>query len=394
MFNKAFVLLCLAAFLAYANQSILGPTLPLYVTHLGGSASVAGLALLAFSAPSFLVRPWLGRTADRVGLATVMLIGLGLLLAAGGIFFIPYLWAVFVACAARGVAWAAMNIGGYSLLATAAPPERRGEATGYYFAVLGCAQTVMPAAALWIIGGNGGFVMVFALSAAFAALSLPPGWALYKRGRAERAAAPAPPPPTTFPTAKAKGPRMNRGLVAAMLLNICQGVPQPALTAFLPLFARDQNLGDVSIFYVLAGVLAVVLRPLLGRRSDTLGQGRIIAAGLAAQAGGFAIVWLSHSLPLVLLGAIIASFGPALINSATTTLAMETAEPHERGQVMATFSMTFPVGVGVGSMMAGGLTDLIGVRNMYLGPLVVSLIGLAIVASVWKTLPKPRGARA
>ncbi|WP_091734857.1 MFS transporter [Phenylobacterium immobile] len=389
MFNKPFVLLCVAAFLAYANQSVLGPTLPLYVTQLGGSASVAGLALLAFSAPSFLVRPWLGRTADRIGLATVMLIGLGLLLIAGGIFFIPYLWAVFIACAARGVAWAAMNIGGYSYLATAAPPDRRGEATGYYFAVLGCAQTIMPALALWMINGHGGFMWVFALSAAFAAISLPPGWALYRHDMAERAARPPVIPPAA-PSEKPKGPPFNRGLIAAMLLNICQGIPQPALTAFLPLFARDQHLGDVSVFYVLAGILAVVLRPLLGRRSDTLGQGRIIAGGLAVQAAGYLMVWLSHSLPLVLTGAVIASFGPALINSATTTLAMETAEPHERGKVMATFSMTFPIGVGVGSVMAGGLADLIGVRNMYLGPLAVSLIGLGIVASVWKTLPKPR----
>jgi MFS family permease len=392
MFTKPFVLLCLAAFLAYANQSVLGPTIPLYVTHLGGSASVAGLALLAFSAPSFLVRPWLGRAADRIGLATVMLIGLGLLLVAGGIFFIPFLWAVFIACAARGVAWAAMNIGGYAYLATAAPPERRGEATGYYFAVLGCAQTIMPALALWMINGHGGFVWVFALSAAFAAISLAPGWALYKHDMAERAARPSVVAPTATIGAPARGVRFNRGLVAAMLLNVCQGIPQPALTAFLPLFARDQHLGDVSAFYVLAGILAVVLRPLLGRRSDTLGQGRIIAAGLAVQGAGFVMVWLSHSLPLVLAGAVIASFGPALINSATTTLAMETAEPHERGKVMATFSMTFPVGVGVGSVMAGGLTDLIGVRNMYLGPLAVSLVGLCIVTAVWKTLPKPRKA--
>jgi MFS family permease len=393
MFNKPFVLLCLAIFLAYANQSILTPTIPLYVTKLGGSASMAGLALLAFSAPSFLVRPWLGRVADRIGLATMLVIGVASLLLAGGIFFIPYLFAVFVACATRGVAWAATNIGGYSYLATAAPPDRRGEATGYYTSTIGFAQTIFPAVALWMIAGHGGFVAVFAASAACAALSIPPAWALHKHDQAERAATaaaaaaaatpPAPPPP---------GGVMNRGLLTAMILNICQGMPTPAITAFLPLFARDQHLGDVGIYYVLAGVISVLIRPLLGRRSDSLGQGRIIAVGLVCQLAGFVMIWMGHSLPVVLAGAVIASLGPALVNSATTTLAMETAAPHQRGRTMAMFSMTFQIGVGFGSVLAGGLADLVGSRNMYLGPLAITVIGLAIVVSIWKTLPKPRTA--
>ncbi|WP_091734854.1 MFS transporter [Phenylobacterium immobile] len=388
MLNKPFVLLCLAIFLAYANQSILGPTIPLYVTELGGSASVAGLALLSFSAPSFLVRPWLGRVADRIGLVAMLVIGLASLLIAGGVFFVPYLWAVFVVCVMRGVAWAATNIGGYSYLAHAAPIDRRGEATGYYTSVIGLTQTMCPAIALWMIAGHGGFTGVFAASAAFAALSLIPGYALLKHDRAERAAQAIAKPAADAPPA-AKGGVINRGLLVAMILNICQGLPTPAITAFLPLFARDEKIGDVGVYYIMAGVLAVVIRPLLGKRSDTLGQGRIIAAGLAAQMTGFAIIWFSHSLPLVLAGAVIASIGPALVNSATTALAMETGEAHQRGRTMATFSMTNQIGVGFGAVMAGGLTDLIGIRNMYLGPLLVTIMGLAVVATVWKTLPKP-----
>ncbi|WP_176695845.1 MFS transporter [Phenylobacterium immobile] len=387
MFNKPFVLLCLAIFLAWANQSILTPTIPLYVTELGGSASVAGLALATFAAPSFMVRPWLGRVADRIGLVAMLMIGLAALLVAGGVLFAPYLWAVFIACAMRGVAWAATNIGGYSYLAHAAPADRRGEATGYYTSVVGLTQTLCPAIALWMIAGHGGFTGVFVASAACAAASLAPGWALLKHDRAERAAKAAA-APAVGDAPPAKGKVMNRALLIAMILNICQGLPTPAITAFLPLFARNEGLGNVSVYYVLAGVLAVVIRPLLGKRSDTLGQGRIIAAGLAAQMGGFAMIWLSHSLPMVLTGAVIASIGPALVNSATTTLAMEAGQAHQRGRTMATFSMTNQIGVGFGAMMAGGLTDLVGIRNMYLGPLLVTIAGLGVVVAVWRTLPK------
>jgi hypothetical protein len=60
LFTRPFVLLCLAMFLGYANQWMFMPAIPLYVDSLGGSAFVAGLALLAFSVPSFTVRPFVG----------------------------------------------------------------------------------------------------------------------------------------------------------------------------------------------------------------------------------------------------------------------------------------------------------------------------------------------
>lgn len=388
MFNKPFVLLCLAIFLGWANQSILTPTIPLYVTELGGSASVAGMALFAFAAPSFLVRPWLGQVADRIGLVAMLMIGLASLLVAGGVLFLPYLFTVFIACAMRGVAWAATNIGGYSYLATAAPPDRRGEAAGYYTSVVGLAQTICPALALWMIAGHGGFTGVFLASAACAAAALVPGWVLWKHDQAERAAKAVAAPDKDAPPA-AKGGVMNRALLVSMILNVCQGLPAPAIAAFLPLFARHEGIGNVSIYYVLAGILAVVIRPLLGRRSDTFGQGWIIVAGLTAQMAGFVTIWFGHSLPVVLAGAVIASIGPALVNAATTTLAMEAGEAHQRGRTMATFSMTNQIGVGFGAVMAGGLTDLVGIRNMYLGPVAVTIIGLGVVAAVWKTLPQP-----
>lgn len=388
MFTRPMVLLCVSIFLAYANQSILTPTIPLYVTHLGGSAAVAGLALLAFSAPSFLVRPMLGRMSDRIGHATMLTAGVAALTLAGGIFFVPFLAAVFLACASRGVAWAATNIGGYTYLAVTAPADRRGEATGYYSAVLGSASVIFPALALWMINGHGGFAAVFAASAVFAALAVPAAWILHRHDHAERRAAAAIAPETPA-VAPGKGGVLNPGLIAAMALSLCQGLPSPAVNAFLPLFARDQGIGDVGLYYILAGVLTVLIRPLLGRRADRIGQGPIIAAGLVLQGAGFAMIWAGHSLPLVLAGAVVASLGPALIVSATTALAMEAAPADRRGQAMATFTMTFQIGVGFGGVLAGWLADMIGLRHMYLGPLAVTLVGVGVLVACWKAIPKP-----
>lgn len=384
MFTKPLLLLFASMFLAYANQAILTPAIPLYVSKLGGSASIAGLVLMAFAAPSFMVRPILGKVADRIGHATMLAIGVGALVLAGGVFFAPVLAAVFVASALRGLAWGATNIGGYAYLATAAPPERRGEASGYFAGVLGSASVVFPALALWMINGHGGFAAVFVASCAFAAIAVPTALALRKHDRVQRATETqtAAPPPST-------GGVLNRGLAISMALSLCQSLPAPAVIAFLPLFARDQHLGDVGIYYIVAGVLSLLIRPFLGRRSDLLGQGPIIAFGLLAQAIGFSMIWVGSALPFILAGAVIASIGPALIGSATTALALDLAPVDRRGQAMATFTMTFQIGAGFGSVLAGFLADHVGLRAMYLGPLAITLLGAVFLAAVWRQLPPP-----
>ena len=151
-------------FLGYANQWLLMPAIPLYVDSLGGSAFVAGLALLAFSVPSFTVRPFVGSVADRWSAAGVLAIGLALLTVGSLALLVPFLAMVFIAGVVRGLGWAGLNIGGYVTLATRGAAERRGEAAGYYTSATASASILFPALALWLIDGRGGFQLVFLLS--------------------------------------------------------------------------------------------------------------------------------------------------------------------------------------------------------------------------------------
>jgi len=387
MFTKALMLLCASMFLGYAGQAILNPIIPIYVNRLGGSASLAGFALLAFAVPSFLVRPVLGPIADRVGHALMLTFGIvGLTLAGLGL-FIPSLVALFIALGLRGLAWAGLNIGGYASLATAAPPDRRGEATGYFYSAVTGAFVVFPALGLWLVYGPGGVTAVFAVTFATTAAAIPVALAMLKGERAERQVARAAPQPDTLAPASG-GKALNFRLVVAMMLSLCQTLPAPAVAAFLPLFAEKEQLGDVSSYYIISGVLIVLLRVVLGKRADSLGQAPLIAIGFLAQTIGFLMVWCATTLPVVLIGAIVASVGPGLIGAATTTLAMDAAPPERRGQAMATFTMTFQIGAGFGSVLAGALADLLGVRGMYLGSIVISLVGAAFLAAVWKTMPR------
>jgi MFS family permease len=380
LFSRPFVLLCLAMFLGYSNQWLMTPIIPLYVQDMGGSAFVAGLALLAFSVPSFVIRPYVGRIADQWNAAGVMACGLILLAAGSLLFLVPLLSMVFIGGVVRGLGWGGLNIGGYTTLATAAPAQRRGEAAGYYTSVTTSASIAFPALALWLIDGHGGFQAVFLLSAAMMLLGLPIALYLASRNEAKKPAHPG----------EASLSIIDKGVLLATALNLCSTLAAPSVMAFLPLYARSLGIDNIGLFYILAGITSIVVRPVLGKKSDAMGRGPAIALGLGAQAIGLLLILVAHDLPLILIGGVFVTVGWAMIGATTTALAMDLTDPRSRGRGMATFSLSFQLGAGIGALVAGALADLVGLRGMYAGSIVMTLAGFGMLAWAWKLLPRPK----
>jgi MFS family permease len=170
LWTRTFLLLCTAQFFGSAQHALLQPTFPLYITSLGGTPFQVGLVLACFAVTSVVFRPMIGAWADSWSEAGVSMCGLALLSAAMLFCFIPFAPATMFANALRGLGWAAMSAAGYSMLALSAPPERRGEASGYYSGVQASGTILLPAVALWLIAAPfGGFTLVYVVAIVLAA---------------------------------------------------------------------------------------------------------------------------------------------------------------------------------------------------------------------------------
>jgi MFS family permease len=163
----------------------------------------------------------------------------------------------------------------------------------------------------------------------------------------------------------------------------------PSLLAFMPLYARHLGVEHIGLFYVLVGITAIIARPLFGHKSDAMGRGPAILLGLAVQFGGFLCIVLAGSLPLIVAGGVLVSLGSAVVSSTSTALAMDLSNPRYRGQSMATFSLSFQLGNGLGALISGALADLVSLRGMYAGSAVITLLGFILLAAAWKSLPRP-----
>jgi MFS family permease len=347
----------------------------LYVTHLGGSAFIVGLVLATFAATSVVVRPLVGHWADRWNEAGVMVSGL--LFQGISIFFcfIPFVSATMLANGLRGIGWAGLNTGGYSLLALTAPESRRGEASGLYSGVQSASAILFPALALWLLQvSSDGFAAVFVASALFSFAGAALG-AIMARS-VPRAVARNMQPESTRHWWREIFHFIERDILLPSIILFWLNISLPSITNFSVLYARDLGIVSFGTFFIALGVSSLLGRPLLGRLSDKFGRDRSIAAGFVLQLVALLLISTVANLFGMIIAGILYMMGNALGSSTTLALAVERADPRRRGKAMATFSVAYPLSYGVGSFITGSAVELAGYTGMFLVLSAVQALGL------------------
>jgi len=379
LWTRAFILLCLVQFFGYAQHFVLQPTLPIYVTHLGATPFVVGLVMASFAATSMILRPLVGYWSDRWSESGVMISGLLIQGVSVLLCYLPFVGATMIANCCRGVGWASVNSGGYALLAQSAPAARRGEASGYYSGAQASATILLPALALWLIDAPfGGFHVVFAVSMTIAGLGAALGLLLRERGansaRQQHQALAAP-----WWREIVRLPEKDILLASGLLFGL--HVSLPAVAGFLVLYARQLGIEHFGWYYVASGATSLIARPLLGQLSDKVGRGAAIGAGFILEATALCLVVNATTLGGMIVSGVLYMAGSAIGSSATLALALEHANPARRGQVIATYSMAYPLSAGVGSMLAGSAIQVAGYTWMFIFIAMINIPGLWIT---WK----------
>jgi MFS family permease len=390
LWTKGFTLLCVLGVLCYFANYMVGVVLPFYVKDLGGDPVITGLIFTSFSTTSFILRPLIGHLSDAWSVRGTIGIGAGLLGTLALVFTLPWLWLAFIANGLRGIGWGAFSAGSSTAVALLAPPARRAEASGMHSIAGNATAAFAPAFGLWLLQSTGNFTPIFVLAslAGIGALillltQLPRIGEGAETLRAFRQAL------TLHREGFSVGSILDTPVLLASLLLVCVTLTAPVTFAFVPLHAASLGLENISLYFIAAGVTSIGSRLLLGRFLDQGSRGFWMILGYTCLAGSFGVLIFATGIEIFMLAAVLSALGRSFAEPSMSAFAMDRAASGRMGKAMATYSMFYRVGEGIGAPLAGTLIVLSGYPGMYVGAMAIILTGVMLVTINWGTVGRP-----
>jgi MFS family permease len=296
-------LLVLVSSIIFVDALLFGaltPLVPGYADEFDLSKTGAGLLVAAFGAGALVGGIPGGLAALHVGPKRTVIFGLCLLAAASFVFALAdSAWTLALARFAQGCSSTTTWAGALAWLTVEAPPARRGETIGTAFGMAVFGAVLGPL--------FGGVADTVGISAAFATVGVA-ALALAAWAGTERASRPEPQPEGAV-VAALRDSRFLGGL----WLNTLPALMFGTLAVLAPLALGDAGFGPLAIglVFLTAGLVEVVLNPMLGRYSDRVGRLRPIRFALGAAtvvSAALALADASAAIALLVVAAAI-SFG-------------------------------------------------------------------------------------
>ncbi len=337
----------MSSFGALTSFYLLLSVTPMYAVSAGAGSAEAGAVTGSLMLATVLAEFASPRLMGRYGYRTVFAAGALLLGGPALALLAPHSVIAIVAVSiARGIGFGLNTVVIGALVATALPPERRGEGIGLAGVVACVPAIVALPSGVWL-AENTGYAVVIAITAlsALAPLAAVP-WLAGPADRKTEAGRDAAQPASLLASLRS-GSQLRPSLVFGAT-TVSAGV----VAAFLPLAAGVP--GGVAALGLLAqAVASTVSRWLAGRHGDRHGHAGLLVPGLLTAAAGMTVlIWVT--VPAVLIaGMCLFGIGFGIIENVTFTLLIDRAPISGYGTASALWNLAYDSGYGAGPAVFG-----------------------------------------
>ena len=317
------------------------------------------------------IKPLGGWGADRAGRKPIMVAGAALFSVAP----VLYGWSHTVGALLgirllHGAGMGLYPAAGAAMVADLSPPNRRGEAVGFWGAAGSTALALGPLCAVWIVD-RWGFAALFHLSTGIGLIAL----VLTVSQRETRTRVVAAP----FTLASL----LSRAAFFPSFVIFCFMTTYGALVAFLAIYAQSRGTNPGIFFLVMAVVIAIA-RGYAGILSDRVGRAPVAAAGQATAAAALVVLAADDGMAALAAAGALYGLGLGATQPSLTAWAVDLVGPEERGKAMGTFYSAFELGIASGAVGFGALLARTSYPTMFLAAATMSLLAAAFAASRWR----------
>lgn len=382
MWSLSFIFVVISNALVFMIFEMLLPTLPLFVTNLGGGASSVGLVTGIFMLSAILIRPFAGMLATKFDKKLLLILGILIIaLSTGAYYLSSNISTLLIIRLIHGAGFGLATTYFATLAAEIVPKDRRGEGMGYFGVGETIAISVGPMIGIMTLElfdfqrlFFGGMAVLFlAVIMALFIKRAPKGKELNKQ-------------------ASGKFKLFEKRVLFPALLIFLIGISAGGIMSFFSLYAIEKEFTQVGIFFLLIAAASFIIRLISGKLFDNYGPSIILIPGSILSIIGLVILYVAVSDNSFFISAIFYGFGFGAIFPAIQTWCINLVEEHEHEDAMATFFNFFDLGIGGGSFILGLVAT---VTTSYQAVYLVASIvyGLVLVVSVLYFVTKRQGSK-
>ena len=363
---------------------ILTPLLPLYLSeHFGATKDVIGLVLSGYTITALLFRPFSGYVVDAFPRKAVLMISFG----AFAIFFAGYLAAstlllFTIVRTLHGGPFGALTVSNSTVAIDVLPSSRRTEGIGYYGLSNNLAMAIAPTIGIFIYKFTQSFELLFWLALVVACA----GWIVDATVRLDAKA---------IVKNKSKFSWDRFFLVRGWLLGlnmVAFGFSFGVLSNYLAIYGKEVMgiTGGTGTYFMLCSV-GLILSRLQGGKA--LRNGRVThnaGEGMVISLVGYTLFVLMPTLAQcsmvnVQWSMILGYYGSALLIGlgnghmwpAFQNMTINVAHNNQRGTANSTILISWDIGMGLGILVGGVVSELLGYSAAFWTVVLVNASGVA-----------------
>lgn len=381
LWNANYCRVMAANFALFFAFYLLTPLLPLYlVERFDATKDVVGLVLSGYTLTALLARPFSGFLVDTFPRKRVLMVCFFIFF----IFFGGYLGAsslllFTIVRTLHGAPFGALTVANSTMAIDVLPSSRRNEGIGYYGLSNNLAMAVAPTVAIYLYRLTDNFELLFWLSLLIAGIGMWVDSGVQTEKKKEAVLSP------NMPRSAFKGVlRLDRFFllrgwllaVNMVFFGFCFGV----LSNYLAIYSRDVMgiTGGTGTWFLLVAVGLMASR-LQGARG--LREGRLVenaAEGTVLSSVAYVLFVVCPNEVGYYGSALLLGLGNGHMWPAFQNMIISMAHHNERGTANSTLLISWDVGIGLGVLGGGFMTEHIGYAAAFWGVAAAQVMGMLI----------------
>ncbi len=371
LWNRNYMKVWTANFMLFFSFMVLTPLLPLYLSDtFGAGKHTIGLILSGYTLTALMMRSVSGYLVDSRPRKLVLMVCYGLF----AFFFAGYFvtgWSLVLFALIRtlhGAPFGAATVANSTVAIDVLHPTRRAEGIGYYGLSNNIATALSPSVGLYIYELTGNYNLIFLIALLASVLGVCINATLKLA-------------PRELQTKSQKLSLDRFFLVKGWregIAMVCYAYSYGVLATYLAIYGKERLgiIGGSGLFFMILSA-GLILSRLIGTR--TLRQGKIVhnaTLGICISVFGY-ILFASVAKPWAFYGsALIIGLGNGHMFPAFQNMFINLAPHSQRGTANSTLLTSWDVGMGLGIVVGGALSEAMGYGAAFYSAAMVNMFGV------------------